>query len=109
MDHRQCAPGAKNRPCSESRLRQGLVTVFTGDGRGKTSAAIGSAVRAAGHGLQVLVVFFMKGPDFVHGEVLPLKAAQHHVAQFGEHGGPGRSGQVRHRGRRGGLDFRARR
>jgi len=49
------------------------VTVFTGDGRGKTTAAIGTALRAAGSGLRVLVVFFMKGPDFPHGEMVAME------------------------------------
>jgi cob(I)alamin adenosyltransferase len=50
-----------------SQLRRGLVQVFTGDGRGKTSAAIGTVVRALGHGLNVYIVFFMKG-DYPYGE-----------------------------------------
>jgi cob(I)alamin adenosyltransferase len=41
--------------------RRGLVQVFTGDGKGKTSAAIGAVVRASGHGLRVYIGFFMKG------------------------------------------------
>lgn len=44
-----------------------LVEVFTGDGRGKTSAALGIALRAAGHDLRVHIVFFMKG-EFPYGE-----------------------------------------
>ncbi len=38
----------------------GLVEVFTGEGRGKTSAALGTAVRALGNGLRVRIVAFMK-------------------------------------------------
>jgi len=40
---------------------KGLVQVFTGDGRGKTSAGLGTVMRAAGYGLKVFAVFFMKG------------------------------------------------
>jgi cob(I)alamin adenosyltransferase len=46
---------------------QGLVQVFTGDGKGKTSAALGNLIRALGHGLRVHIIFFMKG-DYPYGE-----------------------------------------
>ena len=48
-------------------FEEGLVEVFTGTGKGKTSAALGIALRAAGHGLRVHVVYFMKG-DTRYGE-----------------------------------------
>jgi cob(I)alamin adenosyltransferase len=50
----------------------GLVQIFTGDGKGKTSAALGTVVRALGHGLKVYLVFFMKG-DYACGERNILK------------------------------------
>ncbi|MBE0480188.1 MAG: cob(I)yrinic acid a,c-diamide adenosyltransferase [Dehalococcoidia bacterium] len=46
---------------------KGLVEVFTGSGRGKTSAALGIVLRAVGHGLRVFIVHFMKG-DYPYGE-----------------------------------------
>jgi cob(I)alamin adenosyltransferase len=46
---------------------KGLVEVFTGEGKGKTSAALGMVLRAAGHGLRIHIIFFMKG-EFPYGE-----------------------------------------
>ncbi len=41
--------------------RRGLLIVFTGDGKGKTSAAMGTALRAIGQGFNVLMIQFIKG------------------------------------------------
>jgi cob(I)alamin adenosyltransferase len=40
---------------------KGLIQVYTGDGKGKTTAALGLALRAAGHRFRVLFIQFMKG------------------------------------------------
>jgi len=57
--------------------------VFTGDGKGKTSAALGVVLRALGHGLRVFIVFFMKG-DYPYGERAVLsKLPNVTVASFG--------------------------
>lgn len=52
--------------------RHGLLLINTGDGKGKTTAALGLAFRALGHGLRVCMIQFIKGP-WNYGE---LKAAE---------------------------------
>jgi len=52
---------------SDSFFTNGLIQVYSGNGKGKTTAALGLAVRAVGHGARVHIVFFMKGP-FPYGE-----------------------------------------
>ena len=54
-------------PSSSKPASTGLVQVFTGDGKGKTTAALGTVVRALGHGLRVYIVYFMKG-NYDYGE-----------------------------------------
>ena len=50
----------------------GLLQVYTGDGKGKTTAALGLALRAWGRGLKVCMIQFMKkGEDY--GEILALR------------------------------------
>jgi cob(I)alamin adenosyltransferase len=62
---------------------QGLVQVFTGNGKGKTTAALGTVLRAAGHGLRVFIVFFMKG-NYEYGEFSTLPRLPNvDVASFG--------------------------
>jgi cob(I)alamin adenosyltransferase len=44
-----------------NQIEKGLLIVFTGDGKGKTTAALGMALRAAGHGMRTLFLQFIKG------------------------------------------------
>ena len=65
------------------RLSRGYVQVYTGDGKGKTSAALGLALRASGHGIRTYIGQFMKGQHY--GE---LEALRDHplitIEQYGD-------------------------
>ena len=54
------------------KLKKGLIQVYTGHGKGKTTAALGTVLRAAGHGLKISVIFFIKG-HFSQGEYKTLR------------------------------------
>jgi cob(I)alamin adenosyltransferase len=58
---------------SKEKKGLGLVQIFTGNGKGKTTAALGTVLRAAGYGYKIFIVFFFKG-EYALGEyaTLPL-------------------------------------
>jgi len=61
----------------------GLVQIFTGNGKGKTTAALGTVLRAAGHGFKIFIVFFFKG-EYALGEYASLsKIPNVTVANYG--------------------------
>jgi cob(I)alamin adenosyltransferase len=65
------------------RLKQGLIQVYFGRGKGKTTAAIGQGVRATGHGFKVYMIQFMKG-NYKYGEIEAIKnISNFDLKQFG--------------------------
>lgn len=76
------------------KIKQGMIQVFYGDGRGKTSAAIGTAVRAAGHGLNVAVIQFLKD-GMISGEANFLKKHKIKLIELGPSAGKKKDKDVR--------------
>lgn len=83
-DHEQLA-----RVIWEQSRREGLVHLYTGNGKGKTTAALGLALRALGRDLQVAVLQFLKRTKLRTGEVVfaekmggPLKIMQFGASRF---------------------------
>ncbi len=62
---------------------QGYIHVYTGDGKGKTTAALGLALRAAGAGLRVGLIQFLKDGDYSEIKALRAVDPSIRVAQFG--------------------------
>lgn len=56
----------------ESSSNDGIVIVYTGNGKGKTTASLGVALRAIGHGLRVCIIQFIKG-EWNYGELNSIK------------------------------------
>jgi len=68
---------------SKTQLSTGLLQIYTGNGKGKTSAALGLAIRAAGHGLRTYMAQFMKGQSY--GElIIAEQIPEITIEQFGK-------------------------
>ncbi|MDD4754230.1 MAG: cob(I)yrinic acid a,c-diamide adenosyltransferase [Desulfitobacteriaceae bacterium] len=75
------------------KLEKGLIQVYTGNAKGKSTAAFGLAVRAAGHGFKVIIIQFMKTGKY-YGEIPGLKrlSPEVEVYSYGREGFIHRSG-----------------
>lgn len=62
----------------EPKKKKGLLLVFTGHGKGKTTAAIGMAMRAAGHGMKICFIQFIKG-SWKYGEMEAIARFPEHI------------------------------
>ncbi|NIM44806.1 MAG: cob(I)yrinic acid a,c-diamide adenosyltransferase [Nitrososphaeria archaeon] len=64
-------------------MMEGLIQIYTGDGKGKTTAALGLAVRACGHGFKVYMIQFMKA-GWDYGELkTAMELSNFTIRQFG--------------------------
>ena len=61
----------------------GYIQVYTGDGKGKTTAALGLALRAAGAGLKVYIAQFIKSGDYSEIDALARYSDRITIQQFG--------------------------
>ena len=62
---------------SKKDSKEGLVLINTGNGKGKTTAALGLALRAAGHNFKVLILQFIKAPYYRTGEAKIMEKLKH--------------------------------
>lgn len=65
-------------------MEKGYIQVYTGDGKGKTTAALGLGMRAAGHGLKVLMIQFLKGTHTGELESIKKLEPEFSILRFGE-------------------------
>jgi cob(I)alamin adenosyltransferase len=66
-------------------MGKGLIEVYTGDGKGKTTAVVGLACRASGHNLKVCYIYFHKNPErWGYGEFKILKKIGVDIFGFGK-------------------------
>jgi cob(I)alamin adenosyltransferase len=74
-------------PCERYTMKtKGLIQIYTGDGKGKTTAAIGLACRARGHDLKVCYLYFHKDPvKWGYGEYRVLKKIGIMIKGFAQH------------------------
>ena len=70
----------------KERLTRGLIQVYTGDGKGKTTCALGLALRAAGQGFQVFIIQFMKGRQTGESRAAARLAPEVTLRYFGRPG-----------------------
>ncbi|MBM4274462.1 MAG: cob(I)yrinic acid a,c-diamide adenosyltransferase [Deltaproteobacteria bacterium] len=71
---------------THERLEQGLIQVYTGDGKGKTTCALGLALRAVGQELKAYMIQFMKGRPTGEAAAAARLAPDFTIRAFGRPG-----------------------
>lgn len=77
-------------------MAKGLIHVYTGKGKGKTTSAFGLAMRAAGHGKKVLILQFLKSGTRGAGEIITAQKSNIKVIRFKGQTSPIFNPKVRH-------------
>jgi cob(I)alamin adenosyltransferase len=82
-------PVPKQKRTATSRVppreqRHGLVIVNTGDGKGKTTAALGTVMRAWGRGMHVVIFQFIKNAENLYGEQMACEQMQIRIEPLGD-------------------------
>ena len=65
-------------------MSKGYIQVYTGSGKGKTTAAIGLAIRALGAGKSVFMIQFMKSPTYSEHDILPGISSNFRIENIGK-------------------------
>jgi cob(I)alamin adenosyltransferase len=71
---------------SDGNAFRGYIQVYTGNGKGKTTAALGLAFRAAGHGMRTYFGQFLKGQDYGEIEAAAKLSPLIRIERFGKRG-----------------------
>ncbi len=67
-------------------MKKGYLQIYTGDGKGKTTAALGLGLRAVGSGLQVIMFQFLKGMHSSELDSVPLLGSRFEIIRLAESG-----------------------
>ncbi len=68
----------------QSQNYSGYIHIYTGNGKGKTTAALGLALRAAGAGMRIYIGQFLKGQSYAELEGVKMFGTQLCIEQFGQ-------------------------
>jgi cob(I)alamin adenosyltransferase len=67
----------------DQMLEKGRIHLYTGNGKGKTTAALGLALRAAGAGMRTLIIQFMKGRHYSELDAVKMLHGMLTIEQYG--------------------------